>query len=70
MSKKLLSVNLHTADVSKPVISGPVIYFCNHRSWADFFLDSALLGGCSYLARYMVACAVPFPSLIGWLTAV
>lgn len=55
---------------SEKIEKGPILYFCNHRSWADFFLDSALVGGASYLSRLLVACACPMPALIGYLSAV
>jgi 1-acyl-sn-glycerol-3-phosphate acyltransferase len=45
-----------------------VIYLCNHRSWADFFVDQAICGGASYLARLMVWVGTPVSSLYAWMS--
>ncbi|KAH9256327.1 hypothetical protein BASA81_005548 [Batrachochytrium salamandrivorans] len=45
-----------------------VVFLCNHRSWADFFVDQVTCGGASYLARYMVWLGTPVSSLYGWMT--
>eukprot|EP00931_Biecheleriopsis_adriatica_P040404 TRINITY_DN23160_c1_g1_i1.p1 TRINITY_DN23160_c1_g1~~TRINITY_DN23160_c1_g1_i1.p1 ORF type:complete len:322 (-),score=33.13 TRINITY_DN23160_c1_g1_i1:222-1187(-) len=49
----------------------PVIFLPNHRSWGDFWVDAALLGGPSFLARWLVAAAVPctaaFGHFAGWI---
>lgn len=70
ISKYYFKIIPRVSKKSETIEKGPIIYFCNHRSWADFFLDSALVGGASYLARYAVIVAVPMPSLIGFLSAV
>jgi len=44
-----------------------VIYLCNHRSWADFFVDQAICGGASYLSRMMVWVGTPLSSLYAWM---
>lgn len=51
---------------SQPVNSGYTMFICNHRSWSDFTIDSALLGGPAYLSRMMVIVAVPFSGLVSW----
>ena len=55
------------------------MYLVNHRSWADFFLDGydirynalvmcrTLCGGASYVARMMVAVAVPGMAFTAWI---
>lgn len=45
----------------------PVIFLANHRSWGDFWVDNALIGGPSFMARALVAVAIPFSALWGWL---
>eukprot|EP00927_Polykrikos_kofoidii_P075749 TRINITY_DN7219_c1_g1_i1.p1 TRINITY_DN7219_c1_g1~~TRINITY_DN7219_c1_g1_i1.p1 ORF type:complete len:355 (+),score=34.43 TRINITY_DN7219_c1_g1_i1:93-1067(+) len=45
----------------------PVVYLPNHRSWGDFWTDCALLGGTSFVARRLVAVAVPASALYGIL---
>lgn len=52
---------------SKPVRPGKTMFFSNHRSWADFFMDGYLTGGSSYLSRYGVILGVPGPCLTGYL---
>eukprot|EP00930_Biecheleria_cincta_P024983 TRINITY_DN17834_c0_g1_i1.p1 TRINITY_DN17834_c0_g1~~TRINITY_DN17834_c0_g1_i1.p1 ORF type:complete len:351 (-),score=39.19 TRINITY_DN17834_c0_g1_i1:145-1197(-) len=44
---------------------GPVIFLANHRSWGDFWVDAALLGAPSFVARWLVAAAVPFTAAWG-----
>jgi 1-acyl-sn-glycerol-3-phosphate acyltransferase len=43
-----------------------VFYFCNHNSWADFFIDHCLTGG-TYLARYLALFAMGLLTLYMWL---
>ena len=45
-----------------------MVYLCNHRSWADFFIDQVVTGGSSYLARLMVWIGTPVSSLYAWLS--
>ena len=45
-----------------------IIHLCNHRSWADFFVDQAICGGDAYLSRMMVWLGTPVSSLWGWLS--
>jgi len=40
----------------------------NHRSWADFVIDSVLTNGGSYLARWAVVLGIPMSCLYGWLS--
>ncbi len=50
----------HTLDLG-------ALFLCNHRSWADFFIDQFISGGATYLSRYMVIFACPFSSLYAWM---
>jgi len=43
------------------------MFFSNHRSWADFFMDGYITGGSSYLSRYGVIVGVPGPCYCGYL---
>ena len=53
------------------------MYFVNHRSWADFFVDGwvkivcingrDMITGCSYLSRMAVIFAFPSACLCGYL---
>lgn len=49
------------------VNSKPTMFLVNHRSWSDFAIDSAILGGPSFLSRYAVILGVPFPVLVSWM---
>ena len=54
----VLNASFATAARSQPVIDdtqGPVMFLCNHRSWGDFLLDSALLGAPSFVSRCWAA---------------
>lgn len=65
----LLKVKFRTATNSQPVMNDtvqPVVFLSNHRSFADFIVDSALLGGTCFLARRMVALGIPCCTLWGW----
>ena len=64
-----LGVRCAVTPASKPLCStAESMVLCNHRSWADFFVDSALTGGGTYLSRLLVCVGVPGPSLFGWVT--
>ncbi len=52
---------------SKPIKPGKTMFFANHRSWADFFMDGYMTGGSSYLSRYGVIAGVPGPCFCGYL---
>lgn len=53
------------------------MYFVNHRSWADFFVDglvsclplttSDMIPNTSYLSRMAVIFAFPFPCICGYI---
>ena len=43
------------------------MFFANHRSWADFFMDGMITGGSSDLSRYGVIAGVPGPCLDGYV---
>ena len=47
----------------------PKIFLCNHRSFADFFVDNYVVGGAMYISRMMVIVAIPFPSLLAYMTS-
>eukprot|EP00199_Chlamydomonas_sp_CCMP681_P002788 CAMPEP_0119108824 /NCGR_PEP_ID=MMETSP1180-20130426/15677_1 /TAXON_ID=3052 ORGANISM="Chlamydomonas cf sp, Strain CCMP681" /NCGR_SAMPLE_ID=MMETSP1180 /ASSEMBLY_ACC=CAM_ASM_000741 /LENGTH=309 /DNA_ID=CAMNT_0007094481 /DNA_START=65 /DNA_END=994 /DNA_ORIENTATION=- len=41
--------------------AGPVLFLCNHRSWADFFVDTYLTEGtASLMSRWLVFWVFPF----------
>lgn len=62
---------------SKPIRGGKTMYFVNHRSWADFFVDgcnflsrvtrSDMISNSSYLSRMAVVFAFPPACLCGYL---
>lgn len=52
---------------SQPIRPGKTMFFANHRSWTDFFLDGYITGGSSYLSRYGVIVGVPGPCFCGYL---
>lgn len=65
----LLGTVYATTRRSRPVLDDtkrPVVFLCNHRSWGDFLIDAALLGGASFVARRAVAAAIPLSALWGW----
>lgn len=43
------------------------MYFVNHRSFADYFVDCFLTGGSSYLSRLAIILFAPGPSYCGYL---
>ncbi|CAE8609624.1 unnamed protein product [Polarella glacialis] len=70
----LLQTSFSHTPTSRPVIddtSQPVIFLANHRSWGDFWVDAALLGGPSFISRMLVAVSIPCSAgwgyLRGWL---
>jgi|TARA_B110000208_G_C11512714_1_gene337632 hypothetical protein len=66
---KALCVKVAVTPSSKPLCDvAEMIVLCNHRSWADFMVDSALTGGGTYLSRMLVAVGVPGPAFFGWVT--
>lgn len=67
---RLLGTKFASAQLSRRLLDDstrPVMFLCNHRSWGDFFVDSALLGGTSFMARWAVAGAIPCSAAWGWL---
>mmetsp|Transcript_140080 Transcript_140080/g.446983 ORF Transcript_140080/g.446983 Transcript_140080/m.446983 type:complete len:333 (-) Transcript_140080:71-1069(-) len=66
----LLKTRFAHAACSRPVLDdtkGAVVYLCNHRSWGDFWIDEAILGGTSFVSRLAVAPAIPFTALWGYV---
>ena len=73
----VLRIKPHVTKNSKKLNSGKTMYFANHRSWADFFVDGlaheqfiiarTLCGGASYVARYMVCVGVPGMAFTAWI---
>lgn len=43
------------------------IFLSNHRGISDYFIDSYITGGSSYLGRLGIIYLIPFSSLIGWI---
>lgn len=65
---KILGVRLFL-DNKAPVLDKRVkMIFCNHRSFADFFIDSLVIGRISHLSRLAVAFVLPISALYGVLT--
>lgn len=52
---------------SKPVRMGKTMYFMNHRSYADYFVDCFITGGSSYLSKLSTIFSFPGPSYCGYL---
>lgn len=52
-----LNTKVRLAGKNRMAVSErPIMYLCNHRSWADFFVDVYLLGG---KAMIMSRCPLP-----------
>lgn len=71
---RILRTRFAHSSSSQPVLDDttrPVIFLSNHRSWGDFWVDCALLGGPSFVSRWLVALGIPasavWGSLSGWL---
>ena len=41
------------------------VYVCNHRSFADFFIDGYLTDNSAYIGRWMAAIAAPLSAIVG-----
>lgn len=54
---------------NEPLSKDPLMVLSNHRSWTDFFMDTVLTGGGSYLSRMMVVFGVPCSAFWAWLLA-
>lgn len=63
----LFTPKIYTVKQSQPILPGKTMFFANHRSWTDFFMDGYMTGGSSYLSRYGVIVGVPGPCLCGYL---
>lgn len=63
-----LQVQFYRTPDSQELACGRVMYLANHRSWADFMVDSVLTNGGSYLARYGVFFGVPMSCFYGWVS--
>ena len=61
-----LGVNIKVTPNSSKIQKGQVMFLCNHRSWADFFTDTCLCGGPSYISRYAVIFGVPGFAFCAW----
>ena len=63
----LLGAKLQWAPDSQPLADAtperPMIYCCNHRSWADNGIDGEITGA-PYTSRWLVAAAFPFTAII------
>ena len=73
-----MRIRPHVTKKSKELRPGKTMFMSNHRSWADFFVDGyffpilflsyrTLCGGASYIARLMVAVAVPGMVFTAWI---
>ncbi|KAK8791813.1 hypothetical protein WA158_005190 [Blastocystis sp. Blastoise] len=63
----ILGAKEHLIKGAPEIAKGKVMFLCNHRSWADFFVDSVAVGGASYLSRLMVIVGVPGPAFVAWM---
>ena len=52
---------------SKITANTNTIFLSNHRGISDYFIDSYITGGSSYLGRLGIIYLIPFSSLIGWI---
>jgi 1-acyl-sn-glycerol-3-phosphate acyltransferase len=65
---RLLRVKFRTTTKSKTVMDDttqPVVFLSNHRSFADFIVDSAFLGSTCFVARRMICAGVPCCAMWG-----
>ena len=53
---------LHPASQPR-VCAEPCLVLCNHRCWADFFVDGFITGGAFYLSR--ASTTSPAPNSVG-----
>lgn len=65
---KVLGTKLYIDKQSENVDPRARYILCNHRSYADFFIDSLAIGHCSHLSRFAVIFALPCSALYGFLT--
>ena len=65
---KLLRVQTFKDKQCPELNSSAQMILCNHRSFADFFLDSLFIGDVTHLSRMMVIFALPMSALYGILT--
>ena len=61
-------VFVRPATGPEPALDGPTMFFCSHRCWGDFFIDNCVVGGATYMARWLAAVAVPLSAILGWFT--
>lgn len=57
---------IRPAGPAPGVLREPVMFCCNHRCWGDFFMDNVVVGGATYMARWLAAIAVPASAVLGW----
>lgn len=55
-----------TQSLYRPKNGGHTVYLCNHRSFADFFIDGYLTCDAAYIGRMMAIVACPFAGIVGW----
>lgn len=65
---KILRVQTYSDQQSCDLDPKAQMILCNHRSFADFFLDSLFIGDVTHLSRMMVMFALPFSALYGIVT--
>lgn len=63
----MFNPRIYVVNGSKPVRNGHTMFFMNHTSVADSFLDCFLTGGSSYLSRLLIIFLCPGPSFCGYL---
>lgn len=65
---KILGTQLYTDPKAPALDSKARIILCNHRSFADFFIDSLVIGHCTHLSRFAVIFVLPLSAFYGALT--
>ena len=63
----MFNPRIYVVNGSKPVRDGHTMFFMNHTSFADFFVDCFITGGSSYLSRLAIIFLCPGPSFCGYL---
>ncbi|KAJ9516830.1 hypothetical protein QJQ45_027249 [Haematococcus lacustris] len=57
---RVFNVRIRKYGTQSMYKAGPAVYLCNHRSWADFFLDTLLTeGSAALMSRWLVYYVFP-----------
>ena len=60
---KILKTKITEKYNSHNIIKKKCIYLCNHRSWADFWIDYEIVGGACLISRNIMKKVLPFTAL-------